>query len=258
MAAVVQQDHQTEATAASDEEAALWQEFKAKGSLAARQQLFSVHSAFARNIARRHYREQRGGDLEVQDLYQHAYAGLLEALDGYDPAYGAPFRPYAARRISGSVLDGIMKVSEVREQLSWARRVRRERLHSLTEPGAARSDAAPIEALAELAMGLALGFMLEGTGLFSPAEEVALQATSDTAYDSLEWKETLARLHEHLAALPEREQTILRQHYTNGVGFNELATLLNVTKGRISQLHRAALLLLRKRLREHPRFGMVR
>jgi RNA polymerase sigma factor for flagellar operon FliA len=48
--------------------------------------------------------------------------------------------------------------------------------------------------------------------------------------------------------LPEREQSILRRHYFDGLGFEEIGAVLGVTKGRISQIHRAALGLLRKRL----------
>jgi flagellar biosynthesis protein FlhA len=58
--------------------------------------------------------------------------------------------------------------------------------------------------------------------------------------------------------MPEREQTILRQHYVNSISFDQLAALLAISKGRVSQLHRAALSLLRKRLREHGHFRMIR
>jgi len=50
----------------------------------------------------------------------------------------------------------------------------------------------------------------------------------------------------------------LQEHYIHGVAFEQLASLLDLSKGRVSQLHRAALLLLRKRLREHGHFRMVR
>ena len=75
-----------------------------------------------------------------------------------------PFRGFAVRRINGSILDGLAKMNEVREQISFRRRVKRERMRSLTP---ADADALPageaMEALIDLAVGLALGFMLEGT-----------------------------------------------------------------------------------------------
>ncbi|HEX3673453.1 MAG TPA: sigma factor-like helix-turn-helix DNA-binding protein [Rhizomicrobium sp.] len=170
-----------------------------------------------------------------------------------------PFRAFAAHRISGNIRDGIVHLSEMREQMSWHHRTRRERLQSLSgeDPGQANTAEAMAK-LAEIAVGLALGFMLEGTGLFAPAEgdEDGTRPLAHTAYDSVAWKETVTQLHSELSVLPEREQTILHQHYLNGVGFEDLAALLGVTKGRISQLHRAALLLLRKRMSEHGHFRL--
>jgi RNA polymerase sigma factor for flagellar operon FliA len=242
------------------EEAALWTAFVANRSAANREQLFLRHAAFARNIARRHHREQSRGDIDLADLYQLAYAGLLEALERFDPRQGVPFRPFAAHRISGSVSDGIVGMSEAREQIAWRRRARRERLQSLSDADTDRlSTSEAMEKLAEIAVGLAIGFMLEGTGLFAQGdgEEQGLQAQPATAYDSLAWKEIVVQLHDELSSMPEREQMLLRQHYLIGVNFDQLAQLMELTKGRVSQIHRAALGLLRKRLsaRGHFRLG---
>ncbi len=241
------------------EEAALWTAFKVEGSLLARERLFSRHAAFARNIARRHHRERSRGDIDPLDVQQLAFAGLLEALDNFDPRQGVPFRPFAAHRISGSVRDGIVRMNEMREQLSWHHRTRRERLQSLSDANADSATTSEAMAkLAEIAVGLALGFMLEGTGLFAPGDdgEESARPAANTAYDSLAWSEIVSRLHSELSVLPEREQVILRQHYLNGVGFEDLAVLLGLTKGRVSQLHRAALLQLRKRMSQRGHFRL--
>jgi RNA polymerase sigma factor for flagellar operon FliA len=243
----------------TDEEARLWADFKRSGSSIARERLFARFVGFARNVARRLHREHSWGDLELADLQQHAYTGLLEALDRYDPDLGTPFRAFAAHRISGSIRDGIARTNEMREQISWRRRVRRERVRSLSAPDA-EAPSTPIEKLAEIAAGLALGFMLEGTSLFVEDDADGGQPirAAATAYDSAVWNETVSRLHEELATLPEREQNILRQHYIGGLSFDQLASLLSISKGRVSQLHRAALELLRKRLRERGYFRMTR
>ncbi|MEJ0027178.1 MAG: sigma-70 family RNA polymerase sigma factor [Rhizomicrobium sp.] len=252
------------AAADSDEpdeadEARLWRAYKHGGSRAARERLFAWHASFARNIAYRHYRERSRGDIEIADLQQLAYVGLLEAVDRYDSERGIPFRAYAAHRISGSISDGIARLSEVHEQITWRRRVNRERLQSLSDSGDnGLTTADAMEKLAQVAVGLALGFILEGTGLFAQeSDEGPVPLPSATAYDSLAWKEVVAQVHAELSALPEREQTILRQHYMNGVDFDQIASLLSLSKGRISQMHRAALALVRKRMsaRGHFRLG---
>ena len=101
---------------AGNDEPRLWAAFKAQNSLAARAALFDRYAEFAYNIARRHYRERSRGDIDFSDLKQLACAGLLEALDRFDPERGVPFRAFSSSRISGSVGCFIEKSSEVREQ----------------------------------------------------------------------------------------------------------------------------------------------
>jgi RNA polymerase sigma factor for flagellar operon FliA len=254
-------DSETPQESSGEAELTLWRAFKATGSRLAREDLFNLHQPFARNIARRHYRERTRGDLDIHDLQQLAYTGLLEALDRYDPSRGAPFRPFASHRISGAIRDGLSHMNEVREQLSWTHRARRERMTSLTGGDTENLDAAQaMVKLADIAVGLAIGFMLEGTGLYVEGEEAEAAAATapPTAYDSLVWKETVAQLQAEIAILPERERTILREHYLNGLSFDQLTDLLGLSKGRISQIHRAALLLLRKRMGEHGFFRLGR
>jgi RNA polymerase sigma factor for flagellar operon FliA len=242
----------------ADADAGLWRAFKESGSATAREQLFNHYANFARKIARRHYNERSQGDIEFADLCQLSYAGLLEALDHYDPDRGVPFRAFAAYRISGSVRDGIGQMNEVRDQISSRAQTRRERLRSLSESGELEGGDA-IQRLTEIAMGLALGFMLEGTGLYAQSDdEVASAAPTGTAYDGLAWCETVAHLHDELLALPEREQTILRHHYIGGVSFENIASAMGVTKGRVSQIHRSALQLLQKRMHRRGHFKLER
>jgi RNA polymerase sigma factor for flagellar operon FliA len=48
-----------------------------------------------------------------------------------------------------------------------------------------------------------------------------------------------------IVQLPEKERTVVRGHYIEGVQFDELAGRLSLTKGRVSQLHAQAILRLR-------------
>ena len=70
-----------------------------------------------------------------------------------------------------------------------------------------------------------------------------------SAYDSLVWRETQALLVAEIGKLPENEAIVVRQHYDHGLSFASVARLMNLSGGRVSQLHRAALERLRKRLR---------
>ncbi len=241
---------------ARSEESDLWAAFQSQGGRAAREALFALYLPFARKQARRHFLDRSGGDIEFADLFQLACAGLLEAIDRFDPERGSPFRAYATRRISGSILDGVAQLSEVRGQISFRNRVRSERARSLADE---RTDdlsgADAMRALMELAVGLALGFMLEGSGLYSPEETADAHAN---AYDSLEWKDSVGLILHAVARLPERERDIIRYHYLSGLTFDRIGALLGVTKGRVSQIHKAAIGRLRSQLPRARDFRLER
>ena len=243
--------------AASDilegEDAVLWNLARESHSADAREQLFSRHAAFAKAIARRIYHERKGGDIELADLNQLAFVGLMEALGRYDPTKGVPFRGFAAARIRGNIIDGIARMTERREQLSWRHRQLRERMRSLDIAGHEGMETAEaMDTLADLALGLALGFMLEGTGLYVDDE----QDTGPNAYESLVWQNIMDCLTAEMSRIPEREQAVLRHHYIGGLGFDQLGSLLGVSKGRISQLHRTALDRLRKAMNRNGHFRL--
>ena len=61
----------------------------------------------------------------------------------------------------------------------------------------------------------------------------------------------ITQLKSEILSLPQREQSILQKHYLDGVSFDDLSSLLGISKGRISQLHHAALILLRKRMAQY-------
>jgi RNA polymerase sigma factor for flagellar operon FliA len=222
-------------------EASLWRRFRFEDDLKCRETLFNRYFTLARAIAGRLFRQRMTKRLDRGDFDQFACEGLLHAIDRYDPLRGVPFGAYARRRISGNIADGIATLSEVDAQLSHRHRVEQERLRSIGKPG---SD--PLAALSELAVGLAIGLMLEGTGLIDAGDAVD---TRPSAYDSLAWRETQALLVSEVARLPDSEAIVVRQHYDHGLPFAQVAQLMGVSRGRVSQLHRAALERLRKRLR---------
>jgi len=230
-------------------EASLWRRFRLEEAFECRGVLFDRYVGLARSIAARHYHRRFAKGIERGDFEQFAFEGLLQAIDRFDPLQGVPFGAFARRRIAGSVADGISKMTEVGVQISHRHRVEQERLRSLARArapaGADVQDDDALAALSDLALGLALGLMLEGTSLMEPADGLD---TRPTAYETLEWREMQASLVREVARLPAAEATVVRQHYDNGLSFAQVAELLGLSRGRVSQLHRAALERLRRKM----------
>jgi RNA polymerase sigma factor FliA len=223
-------------------EASLWRRFRFERELRCREQLFTRYRGLARGLAVRQLRARPRHGVELNDMEQFAYAGLLAAIDRFDPLRGIPFGAFA-RRIIGCIADGASSMNEIDAQYSYRRRVENERARSLRTESPGAPD--PLRALAELATGLAIGLMLEGTGTVEPADGADHRPN---AYESLAWSELQALLAREVARLPEREAAIIRHHYENGVSFTHIAQLLGLSKGRVSQLHASALARLSARI----------
>lgn len=180
--------------------------------------------------------------IDYQDLVQFACVGLLEAIDRYKPEGGASFKTYCVPRIRGAILEGIRKWTDTHEQLSFQRRLRRERLALLddAEPGAN-----PFTRLASLATGLAIGMMLEGTSMYAGPDN---QSPYGNGYENAAWQQSCTKLRQAVSTLPDAARKVIRYHYFELLPFDQIATLLGLSKGRISQLHRSGLEELRKAL----------
>lgn len=229
----------------SDIELQLWSDFVDAPGATAKAKLFDHYLPLSRRIASRHFRVDAVNSVPTDELFQLACTGLLEAIDRFKPELGVPFRYFASRRITGSILNGIARYSEINQQISFRKRVVRERLASFKDgqPAQPSFDDA-LDILGSIAAGLAIGMMLDETST-SAGED---QGIAPDAYETLAWKQLTELIASELRSLPEREREIVRLHYQEGLTFEQLGTLLGLTKGRISQLHKAAIAMLRKRL----------
>lgn len=228
-------------------EAALWREHLAHPMGPARQQIFSRYTPLAKRIARDMYRNRPINNFDIMDIEQLAMEGLLQSIDRYDPLRNVPFGAFARPRIKGNVSNGLAKVSEASAFYSYRYRTEKERLASLMSANEGGSQS-PLEALSKLAAGLAIGLMLEGNAT-DAISEVATPEPS--AYDSLVWQEMSKQLRTKVGQLPPNEAFVIQHHYGNALSFQQVALLLNLSKGRVSQLHSSALARLRAQLSKY-------
>jgi RNA polymerase sigma factor for flagellar operon FliA len=235
-----------------EDERALWEACRS-GSLEARQALFSRFMPVARRIAWRFKRDHAAAPLEIAELLQLGSVGMLEAIDRFKPELGVPFRFYCTRRIAGAIAEGIGKLSEVNQQITTRRRMERERLRSLRERGEEpQSLDDKLRLIGEIAAELAIGIMLEDSVMYVADE----RDPAKDAYETLAWKQAVRQVIQTLDGLPERDRTVVRLHYLEGVPFEQIGGLLGLSKGRISQLHKRAIALLRQRVSDMGKFRL--
>ena len=191
----------------------------------------------ARALAHREFGRRPPQGLDRGDFEQWAYGGLLEAIDAYDPLRGAAFGAFARHRIRGSIADGAAQASEANAHHAFRSRVEKERLSSVRARGGEDRDD-PIRELGDLAAAIAVGLVIE-----TPAPPLS------GGYETQAWRDLQLTLEREIERLPDTEGAVIRHHYLAGVSFAQIAQLLGLTKGRISQLHRSALGRIRARLR---------
>jgi len=230
-----------------DEEAALWQRYVSGRDPALRARLISRYLPTAHKVAAYAYSRRGPQAPEFGDYLQWARLGMIEAFDRYDPGREASFATFASYRIRGAILNGLEHFTESAALYAYRKQVEQERLESVVE-GASEAPEA-LEELAEVTIGLALGFALEDSGLSAEPE------TSDP-YRVLELKRLRERLLLIVDALPEREKHIVKWHYFEHMDFKLIGLALRLSKGRISQLHSRALKLIREGLRSIDRFDL--
>lgn len=202
-----------------------------------RNALVCEHLEWARRVARSVFLRLRIPAVDWADYVQAATVGLIEAADRYDPRYGVPFRAFAVQRVRGEVFNSLRTFLRSAGH-SAAHDVLSERADSLDS-----DEGDPLQRIVALVGGLGTGLLIE---LGSMPVDSAMPCP---AYGAVEQRQLQQTLLDAVDCLPERERFIVSMHYLQHLPFIEIASLLGLTKGRVSQLHKRAMERLRQAVR---------
>ncbi len=225
------------------EEAALWLEFVITRDASLRLRLIDLQLPLARMLAAKIYARRQGLEAPFEDYLHYAVLALIQSVDRFDPALGNNFRTFAQYRIEGNLLNEIPRLSEQHAQVNLITRLRKERIESLSKAEASASGNRRLakdslfEEMVELAVGLSIGYMLEDYGMYCPDD----RADERDGYQIHAVKELRELLLGLVELLPEREKMVVKQHYFYGMGVDEIGQRMQITKGRVSQLHKEGL-----------------
>jgi|SRR5450830_347036 len=207
-------------------EPALWHVWTSEKTSQARSQLFFFYAQWLRMITRLLYVRYPHPLAEWYDYVNLASIGLLQAIDRFNPDLKTRFQAYAEPYVKGNVLKGL--ACYVRD----SRQVYQDRLISLSgSDEAADSDLVNV---ANVAIGLAFGLFLE-SGIIDHEPEA-----SDPS-NLYEVEQSQDQLNECVKLLSSNEQQVIVAHYYQHLSFTEISELMELSKGRISQLHAQAL-----------------
>ncbi|MDR2606114.1 MAG: FliA/WhiG family RNA polymerase sigma factor [Oscillospiraceae bacterium] len=235
----------------------LWRRYKTDNDQSAREELIVNYSHIVQAIVRRMMPKYNSFN-EFEDLINTGLIGLIKAVERFEPERGFVFETYATTRIRGEILD------YMREQ-DWASISLRKRINSvitasenLSEKYQRPADDNEIATYLNLTVEQVREatrqshiFNIIGFEDMVNEQGIAIEAAADTELspeNTLLNKEFLQRLTELIEELPERERLIITLYYYEGLMIKDIAAILNITDGRVSQIHSKVLEKLKNQL----------
>ncbi len=228
-----------------DTESALWADFRAGASGDAFLALVDYYLPLVTRQLERFATRLRGR-MDQRELLGAGVVGLQQAIASCDQAQQAAFHGYAAARIRGAMLDELRRL----DPLTRSQRRSYHRICQAIDELRQRLQATPTVEQIATEVGISVAnvntFLGLGAGAISMQERVDenrlledtvpdMDAVSPSdAADLRLGKEALRRA---FRELPRRDQQLLYLRLTQGMRVSEVAAVLQLSEGRVSQLY---------------------
>ena len=184
--------------------------------------------------------------VEVEDLIQQGMEGLVHAAQKYSPKEGVNFSQYAQLRIRGSIIDFLRKNSNLcRTTIKKKQEFERSKLDLEKKLNRQATEQELIDFL---------GISDDEFNYWKKAFEANVVQSLDTAYNeysilfaskddnpesSLQNKELKNQIKEALGVLNQREALVAQLYYVEELNIYEIAEVLEISTGRISQIKKS-------------------
>ncbi len=235
---------------------ALWARYRAHGDTKARAKLLDQYLGLVHHSAHQLLRRV-SREVELHDLVGAGTLGLVQALEGFEPARGLAFSTYAMPRIRGAMLDELRgrdwmpRSVRMRSRKFFAARA--DLQQRLGRQPAAEEEAAALgldmetyyrwqeEVDGRVVLHLDAGFD-GGDADHAPrlAESIADQLAAAPG-DELDHQQMLVRLREGFLQMAARDRMVLSLYYYEEMNLREIGEVLHVSESRISQIRTRAL-----------------
>lgn len=210
------------------------------------EKLVRSHMDLVRKIAW-HLHGRVGRMAEIEDMLQVGYMGLVDAAQRYTPRQGATFAAYAAIRIRGSIIDYLRASSS----LCRATIVMQQKMRASILKLEQQLLRAPEKTEIATDMGITVAELEDWETQFGASQIKSLdEVYSDhsmlfsdagrSVEDKLQQDQMRKMLRAALGQLPEREALVLQLYFVEELNVYEIAEILGVTTGRVSQIKKAA------------------
>ena len=243
----------------SEEDIALWDEYKKSGSPEIKEALILKYAPLVKCVAGR-IGIYFGGNVEYDDLVSYGIFGLIDAIEKFDLDKGVKFETYASLRIRGAIIDSVRNLDWIPR--SWRQKSKDlEKIYSDLEHELGRSatdeDVAKKLGVTPEEFGKMLNdinisslvsldeFMEQNYDHGISPKETSKEMQPEGYVEKTELKNILGK---SIDLLPEKEKLVVSLYYYEDLTLKEISVIMNVSESRISQLHTKAILRLRGKL----------
>ncbi|MFZ5943683.1 MAG: FliA/WhiG family RNA polymerase sigma factor [Bacillota bacterium] len=240
----------------------LWQDFFNNPNIENRDKLITTYAPLINYCAQRIY-QGLPNSVEFDDLLSYGSFGLIDAINKFNPNINNSFEGYAVLRIRGAIIDGLRKMDWAPQSLRRkAKEI--EKAYFALEQQLGRS-ATDVEAAGYLGINEnELEKLLQDVGYLSvisleqeidndendffTLRDMLTDKNSPDPVKQLEQEELVEALGNTIQELNEKEKLVITLFYYEELTVKEISKVLSLSEGRISQIHKKAVIKLKSKL----------
>ena len=215
-------------------------------------QLIYDHTNLVKKISW-HLHARVNSIIDIEDIIQIGMIGLISAAQNYIPQKNASFASYASIRVKGEILDFLRRSSNLDRTTITIKKNSEKAINNLRN----KLGREPFEDEIASELGMSSQKYLEWSHAF---EASVVKSLEDSYDDYSNWfithdlnpeeqineVELRANLKEALKTLEGKEALIIQLYFVEELNIYEIAEVMDVTTGRVSQIKTSAI----KRIRE--------
>lgn len=225
-----------------------------EGDKEARDQLVSENLGLIWSIVRRF----SGRGHELEDLFQIGSIGLIKAIDKFDMSFGVKFSTYAVPMIAGEIKrflrdDGMIKVSRSLKESANKARLIKEQYINQTGKEPTIEEVAKEAGISSEELVMAMESQVEVESLYKTIYQgdgspIFLMDKIEEKEDKMDEMLNNIVLEELIAALDEKERSIIQMRYFMDKTQTEIAKEIGISQVQVSRLEKKILKSMREKL----------
>jgi RNA polymerase sigma factor FliA len=226
---------------------------------ASREKLITEHLGLVHHVARQLSRSL-SLEADFDELVSSGTMGLMNALGSFDPSRGLAFSTFAAPRIRGAILDELRRQDHVPRSVRRKTRdlaaARKELMRTLDREPEDREVAEHLgidmstywrwQSETESVVQVSLDRpTVDGDRRSGSAADILADSSDRGIEDLLNLEEEVDMLKSAILELKDQERLVLSLYYYEELKLHEIATIMELTESRVSQIRSKAISRLR-------------